>query len=157
MQVNYGVSAGRARDPAESLNARMSTTLDPQERLWRSAVEALAADVIERLDADPSTAPEPYADRIAWAAQLLEREARRVGRRGQTEALESEKKYGIDPDKLYTAEEAAPHLGVKTARTVYRMGRRPGKRGLKATRTGPNGGVTRFRGSHLIEYLERAA
>lgn len=135
----------------------MSNTLEPQERLWRGAVEGLAADVIASLDTDPSAAPEPYAERVAWAAQLLEREARRVGHRGVPEASKSEWKYGIDPDKLYKAKEAAPYLGVETARSVYRMGRRPGSRGLKATRTGPNGGNTRFRGTDMIEYLDRRA
>jgi hypothetical protein len=133
----------------------MGNTLNPQERLWRANVEALVAAVIDRLDADPSTATQTYAERVAWAAQLLEREARRVGGRARKVADPNEWKFGIDPNRLYTAPEAAPLLGLKTAKTVYRMGRRA--KGLQATRTGARKGKTLYRGAHLIAYLDGKA
>lgn len=138
----------------------MSTAIEPQERLWREANWTLATKVITRLDMDPDAAPDSYAERLAWAAQLLEREARKAGMRGKANGASEPGawKYGIDPNKLYTAQETAPLLGLTaktSAKAVYKLGRLPQGRGLTATRVGAKSGRTKFRGQHIIEYLER--
>lgn len=130
----------------------MSSTIDPKERHWRSGVEALAAEVIGLLDSDPTGAPGDYSGRVAWAASLLNQEAERTGG-AAVDPNGPENKYGIIPTKLYKASETAPLIGVKDAKAVYTLGRQPGK--LKATRTGPRSGNTRFLGAHIIDYLER--
>ena len=56
----------------------------------------------------------------------------------------------IQPDRLYTTEEAAPILGLARD-TVYRIPRAQ----LPRVRVGPKGGGTRILGADLLEYMQR--
>lgn len=147
---------------AYSVGGTPDTTLSPRERLWREAVSRLAREVIQHVAPDPTAKLGfDYAEQVAYAAELLKAEAQRaVGELVTTAeepapaapATDGEPPYGgINPDKLYTAKEAAPLIGIKHPRTLYTMGR---SNRIAVTRTGPKRGNTRFKGSDLIEYLE---
>lgn len=134
----------------------MSMALDPRERLWREANSELIAQVIARLAPDMA-APSDYAEILGLAARLCAEEAEAAGKpvdlTPPAVATEAEEHpYGINPETLYTAPDAAPLIGIQCVNTLYTMARRP--HGPMATRTGPKHGITLFRGRDLIAYLE---
>lgn len=147
--------------PAVSEYGRYMNTLTPQERLWRETIGTLAADMIRRLEAEPSAAGEgqlDYAASLARAAELLQAEAERAGAPASEPAAAvaapgadvADDPYKIYPYKLYSAKEAAHFLAVET-KEVYKLG---SQKRITVTRTGGKGGGTRFQGRHLIEFIE---
>lgn len=62
--------------------------------------------------------------------------------------------HGIIPNQLYTPDEAAQLLGLKSKRRTKTLGAvRPSE--LPVVWVGPNGGVKRYLGQDLVSYIEK--